>query len=253
MKKTKILLFIFFATVCIAIANEMQNTIPQWWVDRGIASSVENQFTGNILEENYSVANIGQLMFVATQAATELNDNLQDGAGSEINDMIASFPDYDESNPDANYAALNVGQLKYVAQKFYDKLSSLETGSIDWNNIVLISGGTDTTNHKYPWTAMDNPPTQVQLEENYFLANIGQLKYLFSWSIGKVIQFLDSNGNGISDAWELLFFGNLNSVTDSSCYNGNGISDKDKFLQNKNPTAAPAGSGLVFVVFSPME
>jgi len=183
MKKIKILLIMSYAIACTALTYGTETVIPQWWVDRGIAPSTENQFTDNILEDNYSVVNIGQLMFVAKQAAAELNDKLQDGAGSIIDDVISAFPEYESSNPEANYAALTVGQLKYVAQKFYDRLSLLSAGEVNWNNIELISGGSSSTNHKYPWPAMSNPPTQAQLEENYSLANIGQLKYLFSWSI----------------------------------------------------------------------
>jgi len=247
MKNGKTFLAILITMVCSAVANGTETVIPQWWVDKGIVTSTENQFTSSIVEDNYSVANVGQLMLVATQAAVELNDKLQGGAGSEIDNMIDGFPLYDSENPDANYAALNIGQLKYVAQKFYDRLSTTFDGTVNWNNIILISGGTDSSNHKYPWGAMSNPPTQSQIEENYTVANVGQIKFLFSWSVSEIEEeqsAVDSNDNGVPDSWELEYFGELVTHINAD-HDGDGLSTMDEFLLGSNPTLTDTdGDGI---------
>ena len=45
----------------------------------------------------------------------------------------------------------------------------------------------------------------------------------------------DSDGDGIPDAWELLWFGNLTTANASSDYDGDGSSDRQECLADTNP------------------
>jgi hypothetical protein len=58
-----------------------------------------------------------------------------------------------------HFAAINAGQLKNVAQKFYDRI------------------GPRVGETNYPWTY----PTQPASTNDYAPANIGQVKYIFSF------------------------------------------------------------------------
>ena len=47
--------------------------------------------------------------------------------------------------------------------------------------------------------------------------------------------FADTNGNGIDDAWELKYFGNLTTCTSSSSHNLDGILDRDEYALGFDP------------------
>jgi subtilisin-like proprotein convertase family protein len=49
---------------------------------------------------------------------------------------------------------------------------------------------------------------------------------------------IDSDGDGIADAWELHYFGDLTTADATSDYSGNRFSDLHAFLANTNPTNA---------------
>ena len=90
----------------------------------------------------------------------ELNAWLPDGVGSEVKTLIASW-----TAPEApgvvrdDFAAVNLGQLKAVAQPFYDQ---------------LMAAGFAT---QYPWSNSATPA------DNQAVANLGQLKNLFSFDV----------------------------------------------------------------------
>ena len=52
----------------------------------------------------------------------------------------------------------------------------------------------------------------------------------------QVSVFEDSDGDGIPDAWETLFFGNLTTVNATSDHDGDGSSDYAEFVAGTNPT-----------------
>lgn len=70
--------------------------------------------------------------------------------------------------------------------------------------MVFLSGGTDAGSHKYPWSALSENPTDSDYKENYEIANIGQIKNLFSWSLD-IINLPDSDGDGIPDNIENIY------------------------------------------------
>lgn len=151
----------------LGVAATSRENYPQWWVDREAVVDVSST-------NNFAAANSGQLKWFATQAAAELNARLPDGAGSDINTLVAGFQNQN------NYVAINLGQLKNVAKPFYDRLIPLG----------IVSG--------YPWT------TETSDDQNYAIANLGQLKNVFSFDFDGAV---DTDGDGLPDWWEDLYGG----------------------------------------------
>ena len=123
MLKFRNILTVLFLLLCSVL---LFGAVPQWWVERGVVPSAEGEAIESTINENYSAANIGQLMFIASRAAEEINAKTGEGAGSAINNLVSQFSLYNASNPKANYELANVGQVKYVAKPFYDKLWELK-------------------------------------------------------------------------------------------------------------------------------
>ena len=195
----------------------MRGEVPQWWIDRGVATSADAEKTEEAINSNYDAANVGQLMFIASRAAEELNAKVEGGAGEVIESLVNSFPKYDADNPDANYHSVNIGQVKYVAKPFYDRLWDIEkssAGSVNFpTGMVFLSGGTDAGSHKYPWNAMPPTPTDSDYAPNYEIANIGQIKNLFSWSLNEEFLIMpDRNGDGIPDIFDTQWSENIESL-----------------------------------------
>ena len=89
-----------------------------------------------------------------------------------------------------NHAAVNLGQLKYVAAPFYDVLSFGNLTNA-WPAGMLIG--------PYPWSADSTYDSAI--------ANLGQLKYLFSFDLAGIVDpNLDSDGDGYSDYDELNIY-----------------------------------------------
>ena len=246
-KRSLSFVLLFASTIVFAGA-------PQWWVERGLVPSVEGEVASIVIGENYSVANQGQLMHIAKMAATELDYKVSgDGAGSLITSMVSAFPIYNPANPDANYAVVNIGQVKHVVKIFYDRLWEIEIsspGAVVWpTDMLFLGGGTNSANHKYPWTDLPASTASnynAEMDKNYLAANVGQIKYLFSWSVNVPeipIVVVDTNENGIDDAWEILHFGGLISNSTENL-SGDGISIFDAYhlgldpnVNNMDPTA----------------
>ncbi len=143
----------FLILLSLAVFPILYASGPQWWTDRGVTVPERPA-------DDYAVANIGQLKFVASKAADEMNARLPGGAGSAINTLLDGW-----RNPPAegvvrdDYAALTVGQLKAVGKLFYDR---------------LIAAG--VVKH-YPWQINGADVSHAAV------ANLGQLKAVFSFAI----------------------------------------------------------------------
>ena len=135
---------------------------PLWWTDRAV---LENGQAG----DNYAALNQGQLMHIAKQAFLEMEQRIGGvGAGAAVENLISN-----EFAQVTNYhAAVNMGQLKHVASKFYDRL-------------IELNWATD-----YPWDGNVS-------NENYRLANVGQVKELFEFEIPDNTQSVYTVGNYI--------------------------------------------------------
>ncbi len=178
---------------------------PVWWKERGVVSNKSNQASSKTIEENYQLANVGQLKHFAAKAAEELNEklNFAGGAGDEINALVASFTKFNSQNPEANYEIANLGQLKNIAEVFYRRLRKLRSGMVIFpNHMTFKSGGTYYYNHIYPWNAMSASPTEEEYAANYAPLNLGQLKFIFGWSVAG-----DSDSDGVPDAWVIYYHG----------------------------------------------
>lgn len=187
-------------------------TPPSWWIQRGV--------TNGQSVDDYAVANQGQLKQIATQAAAELDVVLAPlgGAGSSIDALIVAWSQPPGGVPREDYAALNQGQLKTVAKLYYDRFA--EFGY--WPSMV-------SSGQIYPWT------NSVTDDESYATANIGQLKFLFSFDLAATLTpSEDFDRDGLSNAYE-LFIGTrmLNRDTDRD-----GIPDAWELRYGLNPSWA---------------
>lgn len=216
---------------------------PTWWAERGLRGAAYDESSEASINANYNIALQGQLMHIAKQAAAELDAKYPQGAGDGIHALINSFDGYSVLNPSAtsanletNYKAINIGQLKAVSKLFYDRLWEIHGNypeAITWPLGITFSGGAG----KYPWADLPLPTAanyDSEMNKNYILANIGQLKFLFSWSLAAA-KYSDVNNNGVDDRWEIKYFGNLTSYTPDGDLDGDGISNLDEYLFGTNP------------------
>lgn len=241
------------------LATALYATSPAWWKERGVMPSDYDEKSLTAIEENYEAAKVGQLMNMATKAAEELNANLKDGAGDEINNLISSFKEFDVENPDKNYQALTTNDLKYVASLFYKRLSELPKTYVSMPEepaFSLEESNSDkvTNNSEISQSTLSLPArtstNKSTTEET--IANVGQLKNSFAWSLTSVAND-DNDADGLPDSWEMKYFGNLTTANGTSCYNGDGVSDLQKYQQGKDPTLPPENSNLYLVVYTPLE
>lgn len=241
-------------------ATALYATSPAWWKERGVMPSDYDEKSEIAIEENYEAAKIGQLMNIATEAAKELNAKLKDGAGNDINTLISSFKEFDANDPDKNYQALAISELKYVATLFYKRLSELpETYvsmpegpafAIEQSDSAKVATASEISTKTLSLPAITSTDKNTNEEET--IANVGQLKNAFAWSLTSVAND-DSDADGLPDSWEMKYFGNLTTANGTSCYNGDGVSDLQKYQRSKDPTLPPENSNLYLVVYTPLE
>jgi alpha-tubulin suppressor-like RCC1 family protein len=123
---------------------------PGWWSQRGV-------IVENVTPDDFAPVNQGQVKNIARAAAAEMDARLPGGAGDEVHGMIALWSNTGPATND--FAPINLGQLKNVAKPFYDRL--------------IAVGLTDA----YPWLRSTDPA------DEFAVANIGQVKKLFSFGI----------------------------------------------------------------------
>lgn len=167
------------AALCVACVLV---SAPQWWVTRSVINSNE--------ADDYAVANLGQLKYVASKAAAELEAKFEAGEEAHFTRLIALW----DSPPAAgvirdDYAALTQGQLKAVAALFYDHLASRG-----------YYGPPLKPYARYPWTIA------VSDDDDYAVVNLGQLKYVFGFESTNYVPAgfsVDSDADGLPDWWEI--------------------------------------------------
>ena len=162
---------------------------PSWWTDRDVL----NQGTAN----DFAGALSGHVKWIATNAYLELEANLPNGAGTNIEDMVQAFPSTN------NYQLLNVGQIKNVASNFWLRLAQEHRA------------------RTFPWTG-ENP-------NDYSAANIGQLKAAFNFDLTS-----DNDNDGLADSWEIGWFGSTNE-TASGDFDNDGANNLEEFTFGLNP------------------
>lgn len=111
------------------------------------------------------------------------------------------------TNAGLNYAAVNIGQLKEAARPFYDRLGC-----------------------NYPWSGF-------VASNDFAIANIGQAKNLFKFMLAP-LPVLDTDGDGLSDEWEIQNGTNPNAADTD----GDGLPDGWEVLHGFDPTDGTDGS-----------
>jgi hypothetical protein len=212
---------LFTACSLFASVSRAQSFPPAWWLEQGAVDPAAEQ-------EDFAAANIGQLkrMAVSAAAAMDIAYEATGGAGTPIVDLVDAWHAEPIAGGQArdDYAALNQGQLKAVASLFYDRLA--EVGYL----------GGPTLAAAYPWTVGTTD------DDAYALVNLGQLKYVFSFSITNPT--IDADGDGLPDEWELHWFPSLTVANAISNYDEDAFTDMDEYLAGTSPIAV--GGGTVY-------
>jgi hypothetical protein len=233
-------------------SDTLPSHYPVWWYNTQAPSlSIATPASALAMHDNYSVINVGQLKWVASRAKAYLDEHLQPVGGSKI-DLSKLFPPMPAStSPDyaeaikQNYQPANIGQLKAVAQVFYDRLN--QTGYDTWG-YLRSRGFPESWQYAQPWA----PPTSETINANYALANLGQLKLAFGFDLTGVVPreldstWVDSNKNGINDAWETSHGSGSNPAGSDAYYQYRGLSsDAIQALKNFQVTIISPQDGAV--------
>ncbi len=207
-----------------------QSVPPAWWDERNVIDP-------DAPENNHAAASLGQAKWMTSQCYAELNTRLTTNNGDPLGFQLESIVPILPASPDAAWyeaqkKALNLGQLKHLSSQFYAELNILAP---QWVNTQMTLNGIPwTADQIYPW----NQATPV--EENYALANIGQLKSVFSLRFN-----YDSDGDDLSDLEEFIFinsdpndaFNNLSDVTHlpGSDTDGDGLTYDEEIALGTDP------------------
>ena len=190
---------------------------PGWWSQRAAVNS-------NLPADDYALANQGQLKNIAKAAVAEFDAHLPGGAGDALHNLVSGW---NQSNPERNdFAPVNLGQLKHVATSFYDRLIAVHYA----NN--------------YPWTGGPNPP------DDFAIANIGQVKSLFSFDLLATDVIHDSDQNGLPDWWENYYFGQIGVDPNALAGRGDGLTNLQAFQQGLNPIDYYDGKVPILIMVS---
>jgi len=196
---------------------------PAWWAARAVINS-------SATADDYAAVNQGQVKNIAKQAYEEMKaKGLIDPLVEPTALLVQRWEEPATSTDD--YQAINIGQLKNVAKPFYDRLREL-----NYTGQPLGSG------QVYPWG---------ESTDDYALANIGQVKNLFSFIVPSAPDNPDdTDGDGLSDVWELAHFGSL-ALSASGDADGDGISNLAEYTAGSDPLAQD-NSSVSLILFSPV-
>lgn len=220
--------FLLFVAV---VARAQTPALPAWWSTP--VGVLDGQPT-----DNWAVANVGQLKHVATQAKAHLDAklNLTNVDWDEAYSNVSPFPFPVGASID-NYAPLNIGQLKFVASGFYHVIYQKASGYNVLGRFVSMgvpASSISGSGPYYPWSSATG------LGENWSPVTIGQLKAVFSFDLSDYAgdpPGADSDGNGLADAWELQYFGQLGADPQADP-DGDGLTNAQESFANLNPTAS---------------
>ncbi|MDX2109955.1 MAG: chitobiase/beta-hexosaminidase C-terminal domain-containing protein [Verrucomicrobiota bacterium] len=165
MRFYKLLLIYLFSPLLLLnwVTSESLAAAPAWWFMKSVIADGSDQLDPQVIESNYAPANLGQAKNMAYQAFHYMETMKPGSTGTAIRQMVESF----STIPEDNYAPLLLGQLKALSAPFYNRFKEL-------NYSVL---GPIVNGQGYPWG--ENTP----VAENYHPANIGQVKYVFSFDL----------------------------------------------------------------------
>jgi hypothetical protein len=178
---------------------------PAWWTNRYVVAT-------NAAPRDFAPITQGQLKWLATQAAAEFDEKLQDagGAGTGITALVMSF-----STNNYNYRPVNSGQLKNTTATFYERLFELGL-----TNCYPPGAGCP-----YPWSNATNAA------RDFAAVNIGQAKYLFSFDLTAAIY--STLNDGIPDWWTKLYGFSVTNA--ASTMGSNGLTWIENYVKGLNP------------------
>jgi hypothetical protein len=196
------LLVLSFACPVILVA-----TAPEWWNNGVTSGQPANDFSAVNQGQVKNLAIKAQAEFIAKFGASGLGDTSppseikpQGGVGWRMQQLIANINAHADSN---NYSAANLGQVKAAAEPF-------------WTRLFELGLATD-----YPWSGSNS--------NDFTLANVGQAKNAFSFSIPNTLT--DSDGDGIPDIIE----GQQGTNPNSADSDGDGLTDSEEIAAHCNP------------------
>lgn len=215
-------LFLRLSPLFLLSAFGLYGAAPGWWSTKGATDTA-------LTADDYTPANLGQLKNFAKSAYEHLDDVFPSGwdsagFGLHIKNQLNSFT----VKTADNYTPINLGQLKAVAYPYYKLLLTV---GYDTNQELIGQGYPSSWVYFLPW----NPKTPKN--QNYFPANLGQMKAIFSFDlsgqtlINPNLASSDSDSDELPDAWELLF-GITDPTFDSD---GDFISNLDEYNNFTNP------------------
>lgn len=206
---------------------------PAWWQAYDILVS-------GATPDDFAVVNQGQVKNIAKQAYLEMELRFPAGAGLEIESIVNGWttaiaaPAAPSDRTD-DFAAANQGQVKSLAKAFYDRLYDI--------------GVRRSSGQRYPWLDI-----ATDIPDNYALANVGQLKFAFSFEVPiqrPTADFVDLDTDGLDDSWENWYFGNLASTADEES-DGDAISNLTEYVLDFDPKSpAELVTTLEFQIFTP--
>ena len=200
-----------------ALAGMLSAEAPDWWLSRGILNT-------NSVPNDFAPVNQGQLKHMTHMAYNEFLFAFPSSDLSVISNLVDGFTSTN------NYQPVNLGQLKAAVAPFYDMLQ--QSGRTDLWPEEMVSG-------PYPWSSSGNSAN------DYAIANLGQLKYLFSFNVLNIPHDLDSDNDGMPDWWEIAM--GLDPYRDDSAEDpdGDGVSNLEEYLAGTHPNikdgTLPAG------------
>ena len=145
--------FVSACTMASMFLLPLRAESPTWWTTQQVLIPGKSA-------DDFAVINQGQLKNLASAAVAEMSNQLDQGAGYILYDLVDQWSTPTERTDD--FAAVTLGQLKNVAAPVYDR---------------LISAG---LRDQYPW---DNASVPTHAPDDFALANIGQAKALFAFDI----------------------------------------------------------------------
>jgi hypothetical protein len=181
---------------CMLTANAAP---PVWW-----SAGDPPVIDPNAAVNNKGPVNIGQAKHMAKSAIDALETVLPSVSNQIESDLITgNNPIVDFSIPDPKTAEwlekqkapLLIGQLKAIVDPFYTRLHAANP---TWLAAERTANGTNHSGSIFPWT----PETTD--DANKAMANIGQLKAVFSLRFDTMGPNSDTDGDGVSDQDELL-------------------------------------------------